>query len=127
MGYRPEEFDAAFIKAAAKYPSVRRSVAEQVLGHLESAKLSNQKKPMAERRPFGLLIRLALNEASVMQKGQRTAYASIIGFIYGRHGNYIAERNRKNPHNRPVHSAFPSTAPAPEVGLNAKGQKEWKF
>ena len=127
MGYRPEEFDTAFNEVSKTYPFARRSVAEQVLGHLERLTRENYRASRANKKPYWQLIREALNESNVMGQVERKPYKSIIGHIYGRHGNYVATRYREDPKLRPPKPRFPTEASGPAVTQKPNGQLMWQF
>ncbi len=127
MGYRPEEFDAAFAKVSDKYPAARRSVAEQVLGHLESFVIKNDRAVQTEKRTFRQLIQEALEEANVKGELGQKPYKSMIGFIYGSHGNHVKKRYREDSKNRPPTPRFPNEGRAPTVTENLNGQLRWQF
>lgn len=127
MGYRPEEFNVAFNNAAETYPFARRSVAEQVLGHFELLKRTNDRSKQADKKPFWFLIRSALNEANVMGELERKPYKAIIGYLYGKHGNFTAQKYRDNQNLKPAQPRFPLVEACVETVTKPNGQVAWKF
>ncbi len=127
MGYRTEEFDMAFAKVSEKYPFVRRSVAEQVLGHFERLKNANDRAKQKDKKPYWLLMREALNESNIMGELERKPYKSMISHIHGKHGNYTQQQYRNNQASRPIHPRFPQDTPNVEVETKPDGQMRWKL
>lgn len=128
MGYRPEEFAAAFSKAAEKHPFINRATAELVLFNFEERTKANLAKKFSDREKYGLQIRYALNDSNIKEKPLRTAYASIIGFLYGKHGNSIAKKYRDQPDLRPPIPRYPNHTGAMSTILEKpNGQLAWEF
>jgi hypothetical protein len=127
VGYSPQEFDEAFRKVQERYTFVSKSTAEAVLGHLEKAIRENDRKPSAEKRPFWELIRFSLNEASVTSVTERKPYKSLIGYIFGKHGNFVGTRQHYNPEHKPEVPRFPKTSPDTDITEMPNGQRVWKF
>jgi hypothetical protein len=119
------EFDRAFAQAKAKYPNIFRSIAWAFALNFEAALQANYQKPRAEQTEFGLLIRLKLNEANISEKSDRTMYAALIGFLFGKRGIYKKANMRRL--GIPRARGKKQSPPSYEVGVNEKGQLGWKL
>lgn len=120
------EFDNAFQKAKQKYPRIHMGIAWRFVLDFEAALRANNERQADEQQPFGLLIRLALNNALLSAKEDRTMYAALIGFLFGKRGQYSIARRKKNKlsagsrrRKQPI--------PSYDVGVTAKGQLVWKL
>ena len=127
MGYRPEEFTAAFAKAAEIYPFINVTTAQLVLYNFDRGIRQNRRRKLSEREPYGLQIRYALNDSNIEGKSFRKAYASVIGYLYGKHGNFISQRYRTHPELRPAVPQFPKETNRTGVSEKPNGQKTWEF
>jgi hypothetical protein len=119
------EFKRAFEKAEAKYPRIHMGIAWRFILDFEAALRANGLKPASERQHFGLLIRLALNDALISEKSERTMYAALVGFLFGKRG--LHQKTRRRIRGLPSARGKKQLPPSYEVEANEKGQLEWKL
>lgn len=115
------EFKVAFEKAQTKYPKIHMGLAWSFILTFEAMLRSNNEKPLHARHNFVFLIRLALNEKTITEKTDRTMYAALVGFLFGKRGHYVKSRKEK----RGIRTTH--TVPSYEIGTNEKGQLGWKL
>jgi hypothetical protein len=121
MGYTPHEFQAAFDKTALNH-SIVMSKARRVAEYFSHAWESNKRCVKAERRPFGELIRLTLNENGITAETERKAYSSLIGNLYSPHAHKAKKYQTANGVPK-----VKATPPPPRVIRTTSGQLAWEI
>lgn len=117
---RKSEFDRAFNEQLQQHPTLHKMLAWNFMCILERMHMENKERPLSERKEFGLLLRLALNEARIGDANERKKYASLAGTIF-------SGRKRFADRKLPVASGRKNPAPPFDIQTNAKGQLEWKL
>lgn len=121
MGYTPQEFQAAFDKAAVNHSLIFRK-AQDVAMHFASRLEANKRKRRYEQLKFGELMRLTLNDKGIWEESARAAYASLIGNLYSPRGNAAKKHRPKKPTPQ-----LPPSAPPPNVIVRGNGQLAWEL
>lgn len=119
------EFETAFERAKQKHPRIYRDIAWRFVLDFEASLRANDERPADEQQPFGLLIRLALNKA-VLPKDDRTMYASLIGFLFGKRGQHSIARRKKRKLPAPSRKRK-QLVPSYDIEVTPKGQLVWKL
>lgn len=114
------EFELGFNKTKRKHSDLNKTLAWNFICRFDRMYMENKERPPHERREFGFLMRLALNEVQIADPKERKRYASIASAIYTARKQFASS---KKP-SRSRRDQQPSTF---DIEANDKGQFGWKL